>query len=925
MPIRTLLALAGLLAVTPVASVTAAAGDVLPPVSERFAAATEETPDFQKHVVPLLGRLGCNGRACHGSFKGQGGFRLSLFGYDFETDHEQITNEEYSRVYAEEPDYSMLLSKPTLEEEHGGGKRMDRGSWQYNVLRRWIEQGTPGRVDESLKLARLEVTPSEIVAGSEGERIPLRAVAHWSDGSAEDVTTLCRFQSNNPAVAEIDETGLVVTGRPGDTHVVVFYDGGVVPIPVIRPVSDRYGPAYPQVAARTKVDELVVAKLSKLGVVPSDLCTDEEFLRRVSLDLTGTLPPAWEVQAFLADSSPDKRARKVDELLETPAYAAWWATKFCDWTGNNPTGLNTEIGRDRSAKDWYDWIEKRIAENRPYDEIVEGIVLAESREEGESYREFCEEMRDIYSKDATASFADRGTMPHYWARTNFRKAEDRAIGFAYTFLGIRVQCAQCHKHPFDQWTQDDFKNFEAFFTRVNYGPPTGESKKEFDEMLASLENTEGKKGNQLRNELAKMLAAGTVVPFREVYVVPPRPARNQKPKKDGKNDNRNVPAAAGRVLGGETVDLNDHADPREPLMNWLRSPENPYFARAFVNRVWSSYFNVGIVEPADDLSLANPPSNRPLLDHLAAGFVASGYDIKALHREVLNSDTYQRSWRPNETNRADETNFSHAVHRRLPAEAAYDAIMLATASDSRIRTLLADPSQRAIGVPGSGARYQAKVGKTNAQFALTVFGRNIRESNCECDRANDASLLQTVYLQNDTDVLKSLSDSAGTWIGDLDRFVDGRKDADRNADDQADAAQRVRAIRNEIKEIADEAAELRKAGENKEAKKLVARVAELRKRLADAERSGRKREEGRKRDDDRKPVEAQKYAPPNLDYVNDPARLAEQAYLRTLSRYPTPDEIKDAVAYMSGAESPVDGARDLLWALINTKEFIVNH
>lgn len=905
------------------AAVPATADEPLPPVSDRFKDATDETPDFQKHVVPLLGRLGCNGRACHGSFKGQGGFRLSLFGYDFDNDHEQITNDEYSRVYSEEPDYSMMLSKPTLEEEHGGGKRMDVGSWQYNLLRRWIEAGTPGRTDESLKLTRLDVAPSEIVSDYEGQQVQLRAVAVWSDGTSEDVSTLCRFQSNNPAIAEVDPHGVITTGQPGDTHVVVFYDGGVVPVPVLRPVSDRFGPKYPAVATRTKIDELVVGKLSKLGVIPSEVCTDEEFLRRVSLDLTGTLPPAWEVEQFLADGSPDKRSRKIDELLESPAYAAWWTTRLCDWTGNNTTGLNTEIGRDRSAKDWYDWIEKRVTENVPYDQLVEGIVLATSRQEGESYREFCEHMRDVYQKDAKADFADREGLDHYWARTNFRKAEDRAIGFAYGFLGLRIQCAQCHKHPFDQWTQDDFKKFEAFFTRVNYGT-VNDTKQEYNEMLAALEVDKGKKGNQLRNELTKLMADGAVIPLREVYVVPPRPVRNEKakPKKEGKETNRNEPAASGRVLGGETIDLNDYADPRQPLMDWLRSPENPYFARAFANRVWSNYFNVGIVEPADDLSLANPPSNRPLLDYLAQGFVASGYDMKWVHREILNSETYQRSWRPNETNRADERNFSHAVHRRMPAEAAYDALVLATASDSRIKELLADPSERAIGIPGAGSRYQAKIGRTNVQFALTVFGRSIRESNCDCDRANDASLLQTVYLQNDTDVLNALDDDEGTWIGDLARSLGAKQEQQRRAEDDGDAGlspERLREVRERIAKTAAEAAKLREAGKNKEAKQLIAKVAEMRRKLAEAERGVRKRQKSLK------PVEAPKSAPTNLAYANDPAKVAQQAYLRTLTRYPTADEVRDAVAYMSAADTPLDGARDLLWALINTKEFIVNH
>lgn len=893
------------------------AGDVMPSATKRYAGEVSETPDFQKHVVPLLGRLGCNGRACHGSFKGQGDFRLSLFGYDFKNDHEQIASEDHSRVYVEEPEMSMMLMKPTLDEPHGGGKRLEKGTWQHNLLHRWIADGAKGRTDESLKLKQLQVTPSELLFANPGEKVSLQAIAIWSDGTREDVTALCRFQSNNPTVAEVDTDGVITSGEPGDTHVVVFYDGGVVPVPIIRPVSDKFGPNYPAVATSTKIDELVVSKLQKLGMVPSEGCTDAEYLRRVSLDLTGTLPTPAEVTAFLDDSSPDKRARKVEELLETPAYAAWWATRLCDWTGNNPDFANIEIGRDQVATDWYDWIEKRVADNTPYDELVSGIVLSQSREDGESFTEFCDNMCAIYGKDGDAEFADRSMMPHYWARSNFRKAEDRAIGFAYTFMGIRIQCAQCHKHPFDQWTQDDFQNFEAFFTRVNYGTPR-ESKDEYDEMVSEL--GDGKKGNQLRQQLGKMLRDGKRVPLREVYVLEPRNnnARNRKAKDDQKG-NRNQPAVAGRVLGGETIDLNDYADPREPLMEWLRSPENPYFAKAFVNRVWSNYFNVGIVNPPDDMNLANPPSNAPLLDYLAKGFIESGYDMKWLHREIIASDTYQRSWQPNETNRLDETNFSRAVHRRLPAEVAYDAIAFATASEGRVKEMLADPSQRAIGVPGSGTRYRPRVGRTDASFALTVFGRSVRESNCDCDRSGEASLLQTVYLQNDSDILKAIDGGKGTWIGDVQKALgesESRRPADR--EDEAMSPERVQEIRKRIAAIARKAAELRRNGQQKEAKALVAKVADLRQELAASERENRRR-------DRRDESETSEPSASSADIATEPAELVEQAYLRTLSRPPSESELHDALAYVSQAESVHEGVRDVLWALLNTKEFVINH
>jgi hypothetical protein len=485
-------------------------------------------------------------------------------------------------------------------------------------------------------------------------------------------------------------------------------------------------------------------------------------------------------------------------------------------------------------------------------------------------------------------------------------------------MGIRIQCAQCHKHPIEQWTQDDFKNFEAFFTRVNYGTPR-ESKEQYDSMVAEL--GDGKKGNQLRQQLGKMLRDGKPVPLREVYVLEARKSNASKSKKakDDKKGYRNEPAVAGRVLGGETIDLNDYADPREPLMEWLRSPENPYFAKAFVNRVWSNYFNVGIVNPPDDMNLANPPSNAPLLDYLAQGFIKSGYDMKWLHREIIASDTYQRSWQPNETNRQDETNFSRAVHRRLPAEVAYDAIAFATASEERIKQMQADPSQRAIGVPGSGTRYRPRIGRTDASFALTVFGRSVRESNCDCDRSGEASLLQTVYLQNDSDILKAIDASNGTWIGDVQKAL-GESDTKKASarDDDRPSPERLQQIRKQISEIARKAAELRRNGKQKEAKQLVAKVAKLRQELAEGERDVRRKD---RRDD----AERAKPSSTAANTPTEPAELVEQAYLRTLSRRPSDSELHDALAYVSQAESVHDGIRDVLWALLNTKEFVINH
>ncbi len=479
--------------------------------------------------------------------------------------------------------------------------------------------GCKAGVRLSTHLNRLEITPSEIVFKSTSDTANLRVIAHWSDNTSEDVTAISRFRTNDDAVAKIDPTGKVSAAGVGDTHVVVFYDNGVAPVPVLMPVSDRINDRYPGVPTPTKTDELIVAKLRKLGIVPSDLANDEEFLRRVSLDITGTLPPPAEILAFSADNSPDKREKKIDELLERPAYAAWWATRLSDLTGNNPATMRQQLAP--APVEWYHWIQKRIANNTPYDQIVAGIVSATSRRADQSFEDFCKEMAGYYAAEKSGDFADRETMPHYWARQNFRTPDERVMGFAYSYMGIQIQCAQCHKHPFDQWSKDDFDQFKPFFARVRYGVAPG-TKEESDKLLVALgvepDPKKRKNNNQIQNDLRKLAAEGKVVPHQEVFVTRPnQPA--QRPKGE-KGRNREPAAQFGKLLGGEQLDLAKHDDPRTALVDWLRSDPRRFLARAFVNRVWANYFNVGIIQPTDDMNLANPPSNAALLDYLARRF-----------------------------------------------------------------------------------------------------------------------------------------------------------------------------------------------------------------------------------------------------------------------------------------------------------------
>ena len=877
------------------ASLAAAADEVQPPIDARFQQAEgDEVPDFQKHVSPLFGRLGCNGRSCHGSFQGRGEFRLSLFGYDFQADHDALMDAKRPRVNVEKIDESLILAKPTDADFHEGGERYKKGSWQHHVLRRWIAGGAKYDAKEVQKLVQLEVTPQEIQFGKAGETVQLKAIAVWPNGVKEDVTPLCRFLTNNEQVAKIDENGKVTATEAGDTHVVISYDNAVVPIPVIRPVSPLAGNAYPKVATPTQIDKLVVEKLRKLGVVPSQVAGDAEFLRRLSLDLTGTLPTAAEVESFLADKSPNKRAEKVEQLLDSPAYAAWWTTKLCDFTGNNETQLNNVSPvRSAPAQEWYDWIYKRVAENTPYDQIAEGIVLGQSRKPGQDYKAYCEEMSVMYKGDAKETFAERPTMPYYWARNNYRQPEERAIGMAYTFLGIRIQCAQCHKHPFDQWSKSDFDAFKAFFARVQFlpnGARDKETQEQYKAIMAEAGLDKDLKGNDLRRMLPEAIKEGKVVPFGEVAVVAPTPVNRNN------GNPRNRPAPSGptaRVLGGEAIDLNGVADARQPLMEWMRGKDNPYFARAFVNRVWANYFNVGIVEPPDDMSLANPPSNKPLLDYLTQGFLEHEFDMKWLHREIIASATYQRTWQPNETNGKDERNFARAIPRRLPAEVAYDAIAIATASDAKASQARNELKGRAIHIASSSARVQGNTAG-NAAFGLQVFGRSTRESNCDCDRSMDASLLQTVFLQNDSQVLQAVSGGRDSWVDQIKLSAKKPKDgSDAHSEDLDKEVARLKVRLDRAKKDKNE----------EQVKRLEERIAQL------------------------KPPEKEKVevaaAPEGVNI--DPATLVKQAYLRTLSRYPTDDEMARCQQFLADSSSPLEGAKGLLWTLINTKEFIVNH
>ncbi|QDU94174.1 DUF1549 and DUF1553 domain-containing protein [Lignipirellula cremea] len=800
-----------------------AAGPVLPPASQRFAGeASSASPDFQRHVLPLLGRLGCNGRACHGSFQGQGGFQLSLFGYDFAADHASLCGGDSPRVDREDPAESLILQKPTLGIDHEGGERFKPGGWEHRLLQQWIAAGALPRPEEAPTLLELRVEPQEMLFSAVEQTQMLRLIARWSNGEEEDVTPLCRFRSNDESIAVIDASGQVQAVGAGDTHVVAFYDNGVATVSVLLPYATPREEAYPASLTPTPIDKLVVAKLRKLGLTPSELCTDAEFLRRVSLDLTGTPPAPAEIEAFLADSSPDKRGRKIDELLERPTYAAWTTTWLCDLTGategNLPVGGEQGVQRDKAVQ-WYDWIYRRVAENMPYDQLVEGILLAVSREPEQAEADYFAEMSSYFREEDRADFSERKWMPYFWTRGQF--SPPQTLRFGYAFLGVRLECAQCHKHPYDQWTKADYEDFEIFFrdVRFRYTLASGKELKEKLGLTADQDSAGYKK------LFAQLAHDGTLVPWGDLATPDWKRSRTLRARTSEGVGRVITP----RLLGGEELISQSYSDPRQPVMDWLRDPGNPYFARAVVNRVWAKCMGVGLIEPVDDMNLANPASNEPLLAHLAEEFVAHQYDLKWLFRTITRSRTYQLSWRPNATNLHDERNFSRAQLRRLPAEVLCDALDFATATSEEQQTLLHDKSalrDRNIGFPLMRGR-----GATGA-YALKLFGKPERRLVCECERSGEPSLLQTVYLRNDAEV-QSRIDRKDGWLAEI-----------------------------------------------------AAQDAAWRENHRDA--------------------------------------LLTEAWLRTLGRPPRPAELELGRLQLA-VEEDAAAFRDLLWALLNSKEFILNH
>ncbi|MGB0581200.1 MAG: DUF1549 domain-containing protein [Limisphaerales bacterium] len=633
--------------------------------------------NFANRIVPIFTKGGCNGGGCHGKSGGQNGFKLSLLGFEPTEDYEYLVKEaRMRRIFPAAPDHSLLLRKGAAVVPHGGGKKLELGSHDYELLRRWIGQGMPYGNPEDPTVAKIEVFPRERVM-KPGAKQQLSVIAHYTDGHVEDVTRAALYEPNEKEIAEVGEHGLVTMhSQPGDVAVMVRYQGKVAVSIASLPLG---APVKHLPAERNYIDSLVFKKLKKVGMPPSEISDDETFIRRVTLDVAGRLPNRIETEKFLANKDPKKREIWIDQLLASSDYADYFANYWSALLRNQRTvvGGRTEPYM-RGTYAFHSWIRESLDQNKPYDIFVREVLAASG---------------DIAHNPPVAWYRQ--------VKSSSQQLEDTA----QLFLGTRLQCAQCHHHPFEKWSQADYYSFGAFFSQVARRP-----------------------GSQPGEEM--------IFASRKV------PAGTNK-----KNSQKVLPAG----LGAKPVELTSDDDARHSLVDWMTKPDNRFFAHALVNRYWKHFFNRGLVEPEDDMRETNPATNPELLDALAANFVKSGFDMKRLVRDIVTSSTYQLSAIPNSHNAKDKQYFSRYYPKRLSAEVLLDAINALTKSDTKWTGL---PSgTRAVQLPDN--YFNSK------SYFLQVFGRPDSASACACERSQEASLAQSLHLLNSKDIQTKLSATTG--------------------------------------------------------------------------------------------------------------------------------------------------------------------
>lgn len=625
------------------------------------AATVAEPISFIKDVMPVFTKAGCNTGGCHGTSRGKDGFRLSLFGYDPDGDYHRLTREAIARrINLALPEESLILEKATRKVPHTGGELFKSDSEFYRTLLAWLQAGAPKDGPDVAKVVRLEINPRQSVLEGTGEAQQLSVRAFYSDGTDRDVTSLTAFMGNNDAAIKVSASGKATALSRGEAFITARYEGLATGVQVLA-IPKNLQFTWPAVAENNYIDTHVNAKLRKLRIAPSDLCDDPTFLRRVYLDITGTLPSPDQVRTFLADTSGGKRDAVIDDLLGRKEFVDLWVMKWAELLQIRSADQQVQMST-KSALQYFDWLEGEITQNVPVDVMVKKLLTAT----GPSFEE---------------------------PAANFYKIERDTLklseNVAQAFMGVRVQCTQCHNHPFDRWTMNDYFGFAAFFAQV------------------------GRKAGEDPRETIVFNSGGGAVKH-------PVTGKDMAPK----------------FLGGAQPEIAKGADRRQVLAEWLTAPENPYFSRNLANIIWAQFFGKGIIDPVDDVRVSNPATNPELLDKLASQLTAYRYDFKKLVRDICTSRTYQLSAVPNATNAGDEANFAKAGVRRIRAEVLLDALGSVTGSAEKLR-----------GLPQGGRAIEIADGRTSTYF-LTTFGRATRETPCSCEVKMEPNLSQALHLLN---------------------------------------------------------------------------------------------------------------------------------------------------------------------------------
>jgi hypothetical protein len=632
--------------------------------------ARAERLDFVRDVMPVLVKSGCNGGSCHGSFQGRGGFRLSLFGFDPAFDHVALAQEgRQRRVFVAAPDESLILRKPLQEIPHGGGRRFESGSNAHRILREWIADGARPAADFQLHVAKIDVMPLDVVL-KPGENVELKVNATWSDGVVRDVTPWSLYEVRDEFIADVRSDGTIESRTPGRTAVTVSFLGQVQPVTVTVPYAEPTSPLV--FKPQNSIDEFVAKEWEKIGLRPVELSTDEEFLRRVSLDVIGTLPTPEEIKAFAEDTDPGKRQKLIDALLDRPEYVDYWSYRWADLLR-----VHRRYVGDKGMWSFWNWVRKAVRENWPIDRLARELLTAQG---------------SLFTNGATAYF--------------FVDEDPAQLGetTAQLFLGVRLQCAKCHHHPYEAWSQEDYYGLANFFTRIEIKD----------------------NGDGARYGGTKLL----------------RPA--SKP-----NRNRRVEMTMEPRLFGQEIDPNALPDVRTELAERITAKTNPYFARNFVNRYWSYLMGRGLVEPVDDLRATNPSTHPELFDALAEDFIEHGYDVKHLIRTIANSQVYQLASRAESETDRDGVFYTHRRYQRLPAPVLLDAVNFATGTSENFDGL--PKGTRAVGLPDPDY----------PSYFLQAFGRSSRSSPCECATNSKPDLAQALHLLNGETIERKLSATGG--------------------------------------------------------------------------------------------------------------------------------------------------------------------